>query len=300
MKCDYQNREGTIAEYLMNRLSEEEAARFQEHFFNCEVCFQEVRLQRSAISLIKTEGDSLFRDYLERRARENPFVRLWNWLFKKNRSQKNRLIFGGVALAFILLISVLFWFKSESEPDLLAKIDYSQSVPVDFQPPDIFRRGPAELPAQLSAVRSFYDSFSSAMLEYKDCKYDQTIDKLEAIHPQAEALIRDQPQDERAVFATAQYYFYLGVSHLAQARNKAVNLTKESEKNHLEKAIQFISKSNELATRDLDKNRYFLGLAYGFAGKQEAAVEQLKQIPGDSQFHEKSSTLLEKWSGEGQ
>lgn len=293
MKCDYQNREGTIAEYLMNQLSDEETAKFQEHFFNCDICFQELKLKRAAVNLIKTEGEVLFKDYLEGE-RKGSLLTRWYLYFKKNLSfPKNRVILGGAAFAVILFVSFLFWFKGRSESHLLAEFEFSQSVPYAYHPPDVLRRGEAE---GLERVRAFYNRFSAAMLPYKDRHYDMAIRNLEAIRSEAEALVSDNQDGERARWAASQYYFYLGVSHLAMTRNKDLDLTKEAEKRHLEHAAQFLLRSRELAPETPDKHSYFLGLTYGFSGRHELAVEQLRQVEPGSSFFAKSLDLIEEWS----
>lgn len=298
MKCDYKNREGTIADYLMYRLSDEEATKFQEHFFNCDICFQELQLQRSAVNLIKAEGKTLFEDYLEERDKETFLSRLRRSQFKKALSfQENRVIFGGVALAIIVLVACLFLFKVESEPELLATIEYSADVPYAYHPPDMLRRGEGELP---DAVRSFNYGFSIAMLAYKDREYETAIRNLQAIQPQADDLVKTMGNNERALAAVSQYYFYLGLAHLAVTRDKEIDLTQAGERDHLEKAAQCLLKSHELGHTPpfitSDVYSYFLGVTYGFSGKHELAVEQLGQIQQDSPYYEKASVLGKKWS----
>ncbi len=60
MKCDLINRESIISRYLLNELSEDENLKFEEHYFKCEECFNELKAAEEALNLIKDEGSTLF------------------------------------------------------------------------------------------------------------------------------------------------------------------------------------------------------------------------------------------------
>lgn len=60
MKCNLENREDLISKYLMNELSDEESLHFEEHYFACEVCFNELKVTEQAISLVGKEGKTAF------------------------------------------------------------------------------------------------------------------------------------------------------------------------------------------------------------------------------------------------
>jgi predicted anti-sigma-YlaC factor YlaD len=49
-----------IDEYLLNRLSEEDKAAFEEHYFNCSSCFRELKARAEVLSVIKSRGQELF------------------------------------------------------------------------------------------------------------------------------------------------------------------------------------------------------------------------------------------------
>jgi len=67
MKCEIENREQLIEDYIAGTLSEEERESFDEHCFGCDICFQELRLREEMACLIKREGKVLFADYLKQR-----------------------------------------------------------------------------------------------------------------------------------------------------------------------------------------------------------------------------------------
>lgn len=60
MKCNLENREDLISKYLMNELSDEESLHFEEHYFTCEACFNELKTAEQALSLVAKEGKPAF------------------------------------------------------------------------------------------------------------------------------------------------------------------------------------------------------------------------------------------------
>jgi hypothetical protein len=54
-----------------------------------------------------------------------------------------------------------------------------------------------------------------------------------------------------------------------------------------------------VATRHLegsDRETYFLGLAYGFGGRYNAAIGRLQKISQKSDFYSESLQLIQRWS----
>jgi len=49
-----------IDEYLLGRLSAEDIAAFEEHYFNCPACFEELKIRAEVLSVIQTKGRDLF------------------------------------------------------------------------------------------------------------------------------------------------------------------------------------------------------------------------------------------------
>ena len=60
MTCDLKNRNKIIADYLTDELSEPEMFTFEQHYFQCKVCFEELKLCEKAVNLIKNEGEAVF------------------------------------------------------------------------------------------------------------------------------------------------------------------------------------------------------------------------------------------------
>jgi len=59
MGCNLKNRHELIANYLVGELPEDEAKSFEEHYFQCEICFKELKAVEEAINLIEREGPSI-------------------------------------------------------------------------------------------------------------------------------------------------------------------------------------------------------------------------------------------------
>ncbi len=59
MQCAKKNRNELIEDYLAGGLSNKEKEAFEEHFFDCNICFQELRLRQEVVDLIKAEGNSI-------------------------------------------------------------------------------------------------------------------------------------------------------------------------------------------------------------------------------------------------
>jgi len=58
MKCNLKNRNKLITNYLLGELSEEDSKSFEEHYFQCEICFKELKVAENAMKLIEQEGPS--------------------------------------------------------------------------------------------------------------------------------------------------------------------------------------------------------------------------------------------------
>jgi len=61
-ECRY---EKLIDDYLFGRLSKEKREEFEEHFFNCPYCFEQLKERNEFILTIKDKADSIFKDICE-------------------------------------------------------------------------------------------------------------------------------------------------------------------------------------------------------------------------------------------
>jgi hypothetical protein len=69
--CKY---EEFIDNYLFNRLSEEEREAFERHYFDCPVCFAQMKEKETLISAIKTQGHKIFQDVEQEEAQRMPLL----------------------------------------------------------------------------------------------------------------------------------------------------------------------------------------------------------------------------------
>jgi hypothetical protein len=59
MNCRLKNRERVLADYLTGELAESDMAAFEQHYFECADCMQDLRAGKDAISLIEKEGGAV-------------------------------------------------------------------------------------------------------------------------------------------------------------------------------------------------------------------------------------------------
>lgn len=297
MKCHYKNRDEIIAKYLDRELSDEEVNAFQEHLFQCDICYQEVKLKQDAIELIQTEGNVIFAKAVQRRKKrqKNPLWQLRN----KLSPVVQRTPSWAVALVVLLIAFSSYWMLfRQGQDDVLATAVYDEKVPDAYNPAPGLRGG-AEDPGSSNLQAVFFDRFQTAMLEYKDREYRSAVHEFEKLQPDAAWLeaTTDQPE---AFELLKDYYFYWGVSHFALARSRVVDLGEQHRKQQLAMAIQRLSKADELSQTyqlgDNDRINYFLGLAYGFDGQTERAIKYLEMIPSDNSSFQNLSKFISKWS----
>lgn len=105
MKCVLKDRESLISKYLLNELSDEESLKFEEHYFQCEECFNELRAAEDALNLITNEGRSAFQS--SKGSYSNSI-----FMFFKALSNPIRI---GFAFALVVLVFVLYFaLKNDS------------------------------------------------------------------------------------------------------------------------------------------------------------------------------------------
>ncbi|MFO7980784.1 MAG: zf-HC2 domain-containing protein [Candidatus Aminicenantes bacterium] len=95
-KCRY---EDLIDDYLFNRLSKGKKEEFEEHFFNCPRCFEQIKEKNELISVIKDKGDSIFKDMrIEEESKNRTRDKIFGFLSPKP------LISAALTAALVLII----------------------------------------------------------------------------------------------------------------------------------------------------------------------------------------------------
>lgn len=297
MKCHYKNRDEIIAKYLDRELSDEEVTAFQEHLFQCDICYQEVQFKQDAIELIQTEGNVIFAKVIQRRKKrqKNPLWQLWNKLFPVVRRMPSWVV---VFVVLFIAFSSYWMLFRQGQDDVFATAVYDEQVPYAYNPDQDFRGGTEDLNAP-DLQEPFSNRFQTAMLEYKDREYRSAVHEFEKLQPDAAWLEASADRSEAFVLLK-NYYFYWGISHFALARSRVVDFGEQHRKQQLAMAIQRLLKADELSQTyqlgDNDRINYFLGLVYGFDGQTERAVKYLKMIPSDNSTFQNLSKFILKWS----
>ncbi len=185
---------GSLAEkYVAGDLDDAEATQFEEHFFACDQCFEEVRTLRALrgeLSSLRTEPPASTSQYFS--------VRNWRWCWRW------RWAFGAAAALTVLLAVLIVSLQQGRMPAshpaetadggqrASALVELSQFVPPRYDPPVL--RG-ASAPDM---------DFRGAMDLYRRGEFSQAIPLLERAAQRGSASL-----DSR---------FFLGVCHLVSGR----------------------------------------------------------------------------------
>ncbi len=109
--------ESLIDEYLLDKLSEEDKARLEEHYFNCPSCFQTLQERDNMITAIKSKGHEIFADLMvgEQTRKVSVWERLSGFL------SPGQWVTAAVSAALVLVIalSVIPSLKTQSPTFLL-------------------------------------------------------------------------------------------------------------------------------------------------------------------------------------
>jgi len=299
--CLLSHRDEIIDRYVTRELSEEARDAFDEHCFNCEVCFQALKHREEFAQLIKTEGRTIFADVIAgRKAAFGPQA-LIEKILHPGLFRPLEWAFAAI-VALVIVASGYLIFKSTQQPDLLAGIQYDEQVPYAFAPQfGAALRAPSEEREDDLRLEQFYDRFLAAMTEYKNLNYAGAVELLASLQSYPQQLLAPAVNDTvLSVVRVRDYYFYSGASHLALARSDRVQLDAAERQRHFEAAITLLSQSLTLAQehrlQEVDREHYFLGLAQGFAGNAEQAIFQFNRLTPESPYYEISQKLVKRWA----
>lgn len=305
MKCSIKNRDEIIVRYLNRELSDVEVEAFQEHFFNCDICFEELRFKQDALELIEAEGDKIF---AERQVESQQKTRDWNISHTiRNIVQELRtrpsLSLGLTVIVLLLAAGIYFMTRTANGPDLLASLNYGSAAPYEYSPAETLRgeedilRGAEHDPAAWAA---FTDRFQKAMLHYRDLDYEAAIRKLARLEPAAGELGERDLLANASARALRDYYFYRGLSHLGLAGDNRIELPRQERQKHLAHALELLAKSREIAQRNAlnepERESYFLGIVHAASGNPENALRELKKVGPDSRFFNQSEEFARRLS----
>lgn len=211
-----------------------------------------------------------------------------------------------VAATLIMLIMgggiLLYW---QMRPSFLAQLRFDDKVPYEFTLADLpvkfqrttFRGEGNSKPE--SPAETFVKQFQFAIRDYSLHEYEKAIIRLAAMAPLAMTLQSDA-KDNDDLQLLRDFNFVLGASHVALSRSKQTNVSQEAGIRHNGKAIEYLKQALALVEQngldDANRENYFLGLAYGFGGQNEQAIEYLRMVQPESVHYENSTKLIESWS----
>lgn len=307
--------------YIYGSVTAAEEREVQSHLANCKLCLDEVIAITKVLQQPVTEEEkAAFRKVVA----INPETRLEKVMAKVNEMfppeteeddddekapvwERLKIWWEArepvpcYALALSVLIigtfASLFTYQVVLKNDVENYYVYDDKVPYEYDVASL--RGTSEGLEADDLFRSFVSGFKLGMGDYMIRNYQSAISTFEELEPDAVKL-RARPPNKELIPWIRDFYFYNGVSHLALLRSKRPELNQSARSRHAEEAIQSLMQADLLVLSNnlegSDREAYFLGLAYGFGGKQDSAIVRLQQIQPGSRFYENSDKLIHEWS----
>jgi len=296
MKCKNKIKEKVIDDYIMGVMPKEKKEAFEEHYFNCDVCFQALKLKEEAIAIIKDEGVSIFAKYLKSKSDE------------KRKSAHSRIpkfpqilperlpafVFATVVIIMALLGS--YHFINNISSVSAYQFNFDNRLPHDYAQSSM--RGESENYRNDVLFNIFNNQYLAGISDYINYDYLNAIatwNKVESI-----ALDLENKSTDLELLSTVRnYYFYLGVSHLAISVSQKHRKSVDIRKTHNSVAIHYLSKADSLSNlyqfKNNDREIYYIGIASGLAGNKERAAEKFGELTPKSIYYEKANEQLKSW-----
>jgi hypothetical protein len=197
-------------------------------------------------------------------------------------------------LAITIIGGVTIWRILQNPTSTLDAI-VATRIPVEYTESG-FRGSDDPRPETLQL---FLAQFKFAIGDYLTQNYENAIKTFDAMKPAADALLAASPNLEE-LNHIRDYYFYAGIAHLAISRSEDEDPHRSAAADHRRKACEYLLSAQMIASQNnlasLDREIFFLGLAYGFDGKPELARPELKRIPAHSDYFADSQKLIREWS----
>ncbi len=324
----------TITQIYDDSISAQEAANFINHVESCSLCFNYIAMTvedslspvpENLLQEIKVYNDiSLAEKVLNRKSVFQKVLEKIKKSAKKLKddigsivipepeyrdplmgtgAMRRRPVLGqairiAVPVSLVAMISFIILIHMPTGP---TPFTYDHGVPFDYMASSF--RSTSATAGENSEFQTFSNQFAAAISDYMLLDYETFVTRTENLQSAARSL-EAKPLEKKQLSTLRDYYFYLGVSHFALSRSETRDLTDEQRTAHNINAIKYlkeaqsISKTNSLMK--IDRDTYFLGLAYGFGGQKDFGILQFTEIEVESNFFKKSSVLSEKWSSEVQ
>lgn len=296
MKCEITGRDKLINDYISGAISEKDKKSFDEHCFNCDVCFRELMFRDEAVCLIKNEGKILFAEYL---AKQNQSYRFQlsqvidhiKTLFEK------QYVLAYAAVTMIAMIIGTYVLVDNFKNKSAFTINFDNQVPYAYDTSS-FRGGPADFKND-PQLYSYVNQFKMGVSDYLICNYEDAISRFENMKSLALSL-QEKSGNQKFIPWLRDLYFYNGLSHLALSTTQQLDLEQDVKTQHADVAIQYLEQANLLTQihtlQGIDREIYFLGLAYGIGKDKNSAVVQLRKIKPETDFYSDAQKLIQEWS----
>jgi hypothetical protein len=122
-KCNFNN---LIDDYLLNKLDGKEKENLEEHYFNCERCFEKIVARDELISVVKNKGQMIFADEERQEEKKEVFFieKIFSFLTPKQWA------FAAISVALVLLVclNVAPLLKKTPLPPWILDLDKEEKV----------------------------------------------------------------------------------------------------------------------------------------------------------------------------
>ncbi len=294
MSCyiEANQREDLVRRFLTEDLSDIEYEKFVIHLPQCAACEKELILQDSPVRLIEEAGDILL---ATEDLHSNPW---WQKLADySNRLRSHMTVYPLRAAASVTMAAIVIIFSG------LALDRFGQPPPISQQL--IFTNAVPYAPSlsawkgadsnQEEAHQNFLIVYRKALDYYQRRAYPICIMKLEEQEIYAKGLAESTEKGDQLL--ASEYYFYLGVSQFAQNINAMHKkpLDREAWIPVIETLRQSLQSAVDASKSKREKNRYFFGLANGYAGNYDEAISQLRDLDRNDKDLPYIDEFIEEW-----
>jgi len=122
-ECKYDD---LIDGYLLNKLDREERENFEEHYFNCQHCFEKMVEREELIAVVKNKGQMVFAD--EERQEEKKEVLFIEKILSFLTPRQWAYAAISVALVLVILLNVIPLLKKTPQPPFFLDLDKEERV----------------------------------------------------------------------------------------------------------------------------------------------------------------------------
>ncbi len=204
------------------------------------------------------------------------------FFIKNDRQTILRYSFVTVSLILFSLVGYMALKPGRIRYEIYNKYFNADTVPLAY---DSTLRGPLERADQNTSYDTLLNQFKLGIGDYLRQNYTKALEIFEQI------LSRQSTIENDGLFPLLrEVHFYSGLSCMALAGK-----TKLKKHVFLNKASVYLLRAKELSEnfnlKGGDREHFFLSLTYDLLGEKQLALEQLSQIPADSQFKSDSEKL---------